>query len=49
MPEERKVAEFTADKTFAWGGIYGGSTSMEDVEHGFAEGIAEATVNPTGK
>ena len=42
LPERTKVAEFDIDKTFAWGGIYGGSTSIEDVEEGFAEGVAEA-------
>ncbi len=29
-------------KTFAWGGIYGGVTRMEDVEQGLAGGIATA-------
>ncbi len=38
------VAEFTIQKTFAWGGIYGASTRIEDVEPAFAEGVAEAIV-----
>lgn len=41
LPERKKVSEFDIDKTFAWGGIYGGVTSIEDVELGFADGIAE--------
>ena len=42
LPERAIVTEFDIDKTFAWGGIYGGSTSIEDVEQGFAKGVAEA-------
>jgi hypothetical protein len=42
LPGREKVAEFEIDKTFAWGGVYGGVTSIEDVEQGLAEGIAEA-------
>lgn len=38
----RKVGEFDLDKTFAWGGLYGGMTSMEDVEDGFTDGVANA-------
>lgn len=45
LPKRGKVAEFEIDKTFAWGGIYGGATSIEDVEQGFAEGVAEAVIN----
>jgi Domain of unknown function (DUF4410) len=35
-----KLADFTLAKTFAWGGIYGASTSMEDIEKTFAGGVA---------
>lgn len=42
MPEREQIANFNIDKTFAWGGIYGGFTSIEDVEEGFATGVAEA-------
>lgn len=42
LPARYKVADFDIDKTFAWGGLYGAATSMEDVEKGFAEGVAEA-------
>ena len=45
LPERMKVSEFDIDKTFAWGGIYGGPTSIEDVEHGFAEGVAQAVTS----
>lgn len=42
MPQKARVADFTVNKTFAWGGIYGASQSIDDVEQGFAEGVAEA-------
>ncbi|SEM10855.1 protein of unknown function [Syntrophus gentianae] len=38
------VADFTLKKTFAWGGIYGASVRVEDIEVTFAEGIAETIV-----
>ena len=41
LPDRIKVAEFDVEKTFAWGGIYGASTTIEDVEEGFAGGVAE--------
>ncbi len=37
----RTVATFEASKTFAWGGLYGGATRIEDVEVGFARSVAE--------
>jgi hypothetical protein len=40
MPEKKKVSEFAIKKTFSWGGMYGASTSMEDIETTFADGIA---------
>jgi Domain of unknown function (DUF4410) len=43
MPEHVLVGEFDLNKTFAWGGIYGVATSMEDIEDTFADGVA-ATV-----
>ena len=43
----KKVGEFTINKTFAWGGLYGGMTNMEDVERGFAEGVAAALTGQT--
>lgn len=38
----KKIGEFQLNKTFAWGGMYGGFTSMESVEDGFADGVANA-------
>ena len=35
------LAKTEATKTFAWGGIYGGATSIEDVEPAFAEAVVE--------
>jgi uncharacterized lipoprotein YmbA len=40
MPAHTLVGEFQLAKTFAWGGIYGASTSMDDIENTFADGIA---------
>jgi hypothetical protein len=42
LPQRKKVGEFDIKKTFAWGGVYGAVTSIEDVEQGFADGVAEA-------
>jgi len=42
MPAHVAVEDFTVQKTFAWGGIYGGNTTIEDIEQSFAEGIANA-------
>lgn len=41
---EESVAEFTVNKTFAWGGLYGASTGMDDIEPAFAESVAIAIV-----
>jgi hypothetical protein len=37
-----KLDAFTISKTFAWGGIYGASEGIEDIENPFADGIAAA-------
>lgn len=42
MPGHTLVGEFTLKKTFAWGGAYGASTSIEDIENTFADGVAAA-------
>jgi hypothetical protein len=42
LPDHNKVGEFHLKKTFAWGGVYGGATSMEDIETTFADGVAAA-------
>jgi hypothetical protein len=36
------IATHDVEKTFAWGGIYGAATRMQDVEIGFAEAVAAA-------
>jgi Domain of unknown function (DUF4410) len=43
MPGHTRVGEFDLKKTFAWGGAYGGTTNIEDIETTFADGVA-ATV-----
>jgi Domain of unknown function (DUF4410) len=40
--KDANLGDYEVNKTFAWGGIYGASTSIEDVEVGFAEGVADA-------
>ena len=42
MPGRIPVGNFSISKTFAWGGIYGGITRMEDIETTFADGVAAA-------
>lgn len=42
MPERTPVGNFSIKKTFAWGGIYGAATGMEDIETTFADGVAAA-------
>ena len=37
-----QLSSFDIKKTFAWGGLYGGTTRIDDVEPAFAEGIAAA-------
>ena len=34
-----QLAKYEVTKTFAWGGIYGGSTTIRDVEAGFVEAV----------
>ena len=43
------VAQFSLSKTFAWGGIYGGTTRIEDIEITFAGGVADAIIVPVQK
>jgi len=40
------LGEYEVKKTFAWGGIYGAATKIEDVEVGFAEGVADVILGP---
>jgi hypothetical protein len=35
------LGQYRVSKQFAFGGIYGGATSIEDVEKGFAKSVAE--------
>lgn len=39
---DKVLGQFDVNKQFAFGGVYGASTNMEDVEIGLATGIAEA-------
>lgn len=43
-PGGRERGRYDLEKRFAWGGIYGAMTDIEDVEVGFAEAAAEAIV-----
>jgi len=36
---DKTIAKHEVTKTFAWGGVYGGSTRIEDIEPAFAEAI----------
>lgn len=47
-PGDELVNHFTVSKTFAWGGIYGASTSIIDVENPFAEAVANGLKGNTG-
>jgi len=39
MESNSMLAKYYVTKTFAWGGLYGGLTRIEDVEDGFADAI----------
>lgn len=43
----QKVAEYKVAKQFSFGGLYGGLTSIQDVEKGFAKSVA-ALFKPNG-
>jgi len=47
LPAHEQVGEFTVNKTFAWGGLYGASTTIEDAELGFVEGVTDALKGAT--
>jgi hypothetical protein len=36
------IAQYEVNKTFAWGGLYGGITDIRDVEDGFAKAVASS-------
>ncbi|MBX3640459.1 MAG: hypothetical protein KF888_08090 [Nitrosomonas sp.] len=37
-----RLTQYEVNKTFAWGGIYGGMTTIKDVEVGFSKAVADA-------
>lgn len=41
LPQHKLQESFTLKKTFAWGGVYGASTSIKDIETTFAKGVAQ--------
>jgi len=49
MPEHTPVGKFDMHKTFAWGGIYGGSTGIEEIEDTYADGVAAAVTGQEEK
>lgn len=49
LPDRNLVGQFSISKTFAWGGIYGASTNIEDIETTFAEGVAAALTGKPGQ
>ena len=46
---DTKLTSYSVKKTFAWGGIYGASTTIEDVEAGFAAGVVDGLLGPSEK
>ena len=42
LPSNEKIDDFTVSKTFAWGGIYGATTRIEDLEPAFADAVSAA-------
>lgn len=42
---QETLAQYQVTKTFAWGGLYGASTKLQDVEVGFCKAAAEAIVD----
>jgi hypothetical protein len=41
---QKLLGTYLVTKTFAWGGIYGGVTSIKDVEAGFADAVADVVL-----
>jgi len=48
-PAHTLAGEFELKKTFAWGGMYGGATTIEDIEKTFADGVAIAATGQIEK
>ena len=42
VEKKEEIARYEVNKTFAWGGLYGGFTGMKDVEDGFAKAVASS-------
>jgi len=40
------LAKYKVTKTFAWGGIYGGSATIESIEPAFAKSVATVILKP---
>ena len=40
------LARYETKKTFAWGGIYGGMTRIEDIEEGFSKAVVASFMEP---
>lgn len=45
--QDAALAKYEVTKTFAWGGIYGASTTIRDVQDGFAEAVANVVLGRT--
>jgi hypothetical protein len=43
----QQIGEYEVSKTFAWGGAYGLTTKIEDVEDGFADAVANIVLERT--
>jgi hypothetical protein len=43
------IGKVEVTKTFAWGGIYGGTTGIKDVEEGFAEAVAKLVLGQSSE
>lgn len=39
---QEKLTQYEVNKTFAWGGAYGGLTTIKDVEVGFSKAVADS-------
>jgi hypothetical protein len=46
MPSRKMEGQFTMEKNFNWGGLYGAVTNIENVEEEFAKSLAEAVCTP---
>lgn len=40
LSTKEKIAQYEVTKTFAWGGVYGSATSIQDIEEGFSKAVA---------